>query len=330
MVVPTATLKPAIFPTSALEISPTASAYLEAALDIMQENGINRNEVDWPAARTEAFRRARHAQTEAETYDAIRYVMLLAGGRHSHFLAPAEASQSRQSTMSDSPAPRGKLLLEKLGFIAIEWFISNIPEEVTKYANSVQQIIRDLDAFEPCGWIIDLRENTGGNMWPMLAGLGPILGEGKAGAFIDPDGYTAEWSYKEGQALLGDEVLAEVTAPAYQLKTAAPPVAVLTGYHTTSSGEVMVISFRHRPETRSFGLSTGGLSTGNSGFPLSDGAMIILTAVNLADRIGQTYGSNIKPDELVGVKNGATIMDENIPQPAIDWLLVQPACAAQK
>jgi len=50
-----------------------------------------------------------------------------------------------------------------------------------------------------------------------------------------------------------------------------------------------------------------------------------------ADRTGQTYGDRIYPDELVDdVREFTSIMDEAIPQPAIDWLMSQPACAAQK
>jgi carboxyl-terminal processing protease len=223
------------------------------------------------------------------------------------------------------------LLLGKLGFIAIEGFASVMPEEQAKYATAVQQLIRDLDAQDPCGWIVDLREDTGGNMWPMLAGLGPILGDGKAGAFVDPDGYEEDWSYQDGQALEGDQVAVKVNGPAYELKAASPPVAVLTGVNTVSAGEAIVVAFRGRPHTCSFGLYTTGLSTANGGFPLSDGAWIILTTSVYADRTGQTYGDRIYPDELVDdVRKFTFIMDEAIPQPAIDWLMSQPACTAQK
>ena len=326
-----ATQKPAATATTALEISPTASAYLEAALDIIQNNSLHRQSVDWDALRTIAFQRAQHAQTAADTYDAIHFALRVGADQHSFFLTPKQMAQAQGATMSDSPAPRGKLLLGKLGFIAIEGFRSVDMEEEAKYATLVQQLIRDLDAQAPCGWIVDLRENTGGNMGPMLAGLGPILGEGKAGASVDPDGLAWDWSYNNGQALDGDAVVAQVNGPAYQLKVDSPPVAVLTGVNTASSGEAIVVAFRGRPQTRSFGLYTAGLSTGNSSFPLSDGAWIILTTVVFADRTGQTYGDRIYPDEVVDdVRKFALVMDEAIPQPAIDWLMTQPACTAQK
>ena len=56
--------------------------------------------------------------------------------------------------------------------------------------------------------------------------------------------------------------------------------------------------------------------------------MLILTTAFFADRTGQTYVSGVNPDVKVdGDEQMSIIMDEAIPQPAIDWLLAQPACA---
>ena len=51
----------------------------------------------------------------------------------------------------------------------------------TDYAKTLQDSIRARDRVGLIGWIVDLRGNSGGNMWPMLAGVGPVLGEGVAG-----------------------------------------------------------------------------------------------------------------------------------------------------
>jgi carboxyl-terminal processing protease len=119
------------------------------------------------------------------------------------------------------------LLLDKLGFIAIEGFECGNPEQKSEYATTLQQLIRDLDEQEPCGWMVDLHENTGGNKWPMLAGLGPIVGEREVGACIDPDGHKEIWSYRDGQAPAGEYIRTQVNGPAYELKATSPPVAVL-------------------------------------------------------------------------------------------------------
>ena len=327
-IAPTTTPAALATTTLAATITPEAADYLEAAITIMETNGINRLVVDWQALRSQAAEMARSAQTTAETYGAIRFALRAAGGRHSFFLTPQQAAAKAQTTMADSPPPRAKLLLDRLAYVALAGFGSTDPDEEARYATLVQHLIRNLDAEAPCGWIVDLRENTGGNMYPMLAGLGPILGEGVAGHFIDPEGLSTDWSYHAGQSFYGNEGATRVTGPAFHLQADQPPVAVLTGIRTASSGEAMVISFRGLPNTRSFGHYTAGLSTGNAGHTLSDGALIILTGVVMADRTGQAYGEAVPPDETVDdVRQFALLMDEAIPQPAVDWLLAQPACA---
>jgi carboxyl-terminal processing protease len=319
---------PSATATPELPISADASTYLEEALDIMQNNSLHRDSIDWEALRESAFKIAEHAQTPADTYGAIRYALSELGDHHSHFLTAEENTQRQQLTMNDIPQPRAKLLLGKLGFVAIEEFAGREGDE---YATAVQQLIRDIDTHQPCGWIVDLRENEGGGIGPMLAGLGPILGEGQVGASVDVNGSKQIWSYQDGRALAAGQVFAQVHGPAYELKTASPPVAVLTGMKTASAGEAIVVAFRGRPNTRSFGLYTAGVPTGNAGFILSDGAMIALTVAVFADRTGQTYDDRIYPDEWVDeVQKLTIIMDEIIPQPAIDWLLSQPACTVMQ
>ncbi len=55
----------------------------------------------------------------------------------------------------------------------------------------------------------------------------------------------------------------------------------LTDNQTAAPGSVAV-AFRGRPDTRSFGVRTCGLSTSNRGFVMSDGATLILTTATLA------------------------------------------------
>ena len=52
------------------------------------------------------------------------------------------------------------------------------------YAEALQRAIRMADRPGLIGWIVDLRTDGGGNMWPMMAGLGPILGEGIMGWIV--------------------------------------------------------------------------------------------------------------------------------------------------
>jgi carboxyl-terminal processing protease len=324
----TATPVPSATATPELPISAEASTYLEEALDIMQNNSLHRDSIDWQALRESASKIAEHAQMPADTYGAIRYALGELGDHHSHFLTHEQVTQMEQMAMSDIPQPRAKLLLDKLGFVAIGGFVGR---EGDKYATLVQQLIHEIDAQNPCSWIVDLREHTGGGIGPGIAGLGPILGEGQVGASVTVDGSKQIWAYQDGQALVDGFAYIQVSGPSYKLKASSPPVAVLTGMNTASAGEAIVVAFRGRPNTRSFGLYTYGVPTGNEGFTLSDGAVIALTVAVFADRTGQTYDDRIYLDEWVDEVQKLTIVsDEIIPQPAIDWLMSQPACAVMQ
>jgi len=100
-------------------------------------------------------------------------------------------------------------------------------------------------------------------------------------------------------------------------------VAVLTGRMTFSSGEAIAVAFRGRPDTRSFGLETGGLTTSNDEFLLSDGAWLLLTVSRFADRTGKVYSGPIVPDEVV---NPPETWPDPVLEAATAWLLSQPAC----
>lgn len=312
---------------------PTPSSYLEYALDLMEQNSVRKDQVNWDNLRANAFKLAEGAVEISDTYPAISVALTALGDHHSFFLTPDEVNQMQAFTTKDFPAPQGKILDKKLGYIFFAGFASSNPDEINKLADTLQQIIRTLDAEQPCGWIVDLRANTGGNMWPMLAGIGPVLGEGQVGAFLDANGDKTYWYYFNGQSftsdqadldgessLPNDQIAVQVINP-YQLSGPTPPVAVLTSNQTASSGEAIVVAFRHRPNTRSFGQATMGLSTANGGFPLADGAMIFLTVATFVDREEEIYGMAISPDEITPVSD-----KKEVPQEAIDWLMSQPAC----
>ena len=72
--------------------------------------------------------------------------------------------------------------------IVIPLFSSQQRKDIDDYAAKVQNVIAELALKNPRGWIVDLRGNGGGNMWAMLAGVGPILGEGEPGASLQEDG----------------------------------------------------------------------------------------------------------------------------------------------
>lgn len=315
---PTPTSTPIRTPTALP--SPTqlldAQQYLSEALDIIQNNALNSDKVDWPKVRDIAFMYENNAKTSADTYDSIRFALEQLGDHHSAFVTPEIVNQDNNSTIYNYPRPTGKLLENKIGYVALFEFNAQAEDEMNKHADEIQNIIIELDEQSVCGWMVDLQENLGGNMYPMIAGLGALIGEGDLGSFKDATGHTTNWFYRDGQA--GEEGMpyVGVSHPEFLFDPNETPVAVLIGPRTASAGEATAISFRGRPNTRFFGEPSYGLTTGNQGFPLSDGAMIILTVAVELDRTGQEYGGSITPD----------VITSNPESDASNWLLAQSAC----
>ncbi len=279
-------------------ISTAARTYLDSLLDIMQANSINRKTIDWTAFRQAVSEQAGNAQTIADLAPAIRTALGLLNDRHSSFQKAdgTYISNPKSAGCTDIAAPQPQVPAD-IGYVRIGGFSGNAAAS-QQFASSIQEAIKAADSAALAGWLVDLRDNGGGNMWPMIAGVGPVLGEGTVGFFFDPDDQKSTWEYRNGGSLLDGNPL--VTVPgSYTLRRPNPKVAVLTNHRIASSGEATVIAFRGRPDTRSFGAATCGLSTSNRGFPLSDGAMLILTTATMADRTGTKYGVPVPPDEAI-------------------------------
>ena len=295
---------------------PTATSglvYLNGLIDIMQANSVNRLRIDWTSFRAQVTAAAGGAATIADTYPAIGVALGLLDDHHSFYRHADRLngiSNPRFPGGCNVPAIPTPPVPDDIGYVRITATGAQGDAQVV-FAEAIQQQIRDRDRENLAGWIVDLRGNGGGNMWPMLAGIGPILGEGVVGYFINATSERSPWAF-DGRSSVSNGFVA-VTTAGVTLKRSAPRVAVLTNTAVASSGEAMVVAFRGRPNTRSFGLPTCGVPTANRTFNLSDGGQLVLTTAVDADRTLTSYDSPIVPDEMIAAP-------EAMVQRAIDWL----------
>lgn len=207
--------------------------------------------------------------------------------------------------LDKSPTPHGRLLREGIGYV--ELFVQGDPDDRQRYTDAAQDAIRAALGQGARGWIVDLRRNRGGNMWPMLAGIGPLLGEGQVGAFVEHDGPKESWHYISGAAQYADRssgqlsVVMQASDPVPPLDPQTTPVAVLTSRFTESAGEMTLVAFLGRPNTRTFGESSAGLTTAVGMEELEDGAILGLAMSVCADRSGRVYSGVVAPDEQVSI-----------------------------
>ena len=289
-----------------------AENYLNEVLDIMEANSIHRNTIDWTDFRNRVFQKVGTAQTIDETYGGIHEALTLLGDNHSFFRKPnGDGVFGERLVRCSIESVSSVSIPETIGYVKVSGF-SGSSEEGVSFADEIQDQIRSEDGPDIIGWVVDLRANTGGNMWPMLAGIGPVLGEGIAGHFVDPDDNQSNWGYKNGASIINGNSVVSVST-SYQLINENPRVAVLLDNGIASSGEAVAIAFVGRENTRSFGSPTCGLSTANRSFALSDDAQLFLTVSYMADRYLNLYGTPIIPD--------VEVSSEEIIDQAVAWLL---------
>ncbi|MER6126290.1 S41 family peptidase [Streptomyces sp. NPDC001795] len=309
---------------AATDMSPSARTYLSQALNIMEKHSLLRHKIDWADLRSRAFSQARGARKTADTYGAIDSALYALGDGHSVFWEPEQAKERYGASAVNFDGLEGRSLKSGVGYISLPG-VQGSQETYDQYVRQGRSAVAKAGAGEACGWVVDLRSDTGGNMWPMLAVVGPILGDGNVGAFVGADGSKSVWSIKHGSPY--EDGKSAGWGDGRPLAKSAPPVAVLAGKQTASAGEAVVVAFRGRPDTRFFGEQTYGVPTGNEPHRLSDGAVLILTEVKDADRTGRAYDAPIPPDvEIVKDPRPVARNRDEALQAAQSWLLKQAAC----
>lgn len=288
--------------------------YLSDFFGYAKEYALDRDRMDWATLEQDATALAARADTMPQVYEALNFTLRRID-RHS-FLSPPREHKGWAKGNNDEDAvdpnlkyPTGRRVEDQMVYLWVPGVSSGHAKTLDAYADSLRNLIAALDGPRVAEWVVDLRPNTGGNCWPMLSGIGPLLGPGVCGYFMQKDGSRAEaWSYREGGSYLDGKLLHQVKTP---YKTINPArVAVLYGPKTSSSAEVLAIAFRGLPNTHSFGRPTGGYSTGNLTIRLSDGAAILITTSVYGDRHKTAYGAAVLPDVPVGSTSGIDAASE--------------------
>ena len=221
---------------------------------------------------------------------------------------PAAGTESAPGT-----APEVRALSSGVGYVMVPAFGS---------IDSSRAPVCDEPAFRACsrgsvcesaGWIVDLRQDGGGNMWPMLAGLQPFLGTGVLGYFQGPSRERATLARRPGipggtglagESRLGSSRGADRAAHRQLWRSGDDRIP------RTPADPVV------RPPDRWPGQCQPLV-------PLPDGGMMaLMTAVDV-DREGIVYGHKVDPD--VTVPDGENGTDAAL-NAATSWVRAKSGC----
>jgi carboxyl-terminal processing protease len=191
--------------------SPAVRKYLEEVVSIMQANSINRAAINWNDFKQNLLAQVSGAQTIEQAYPAVEFAIVALGDKHTQFYGARPLKRPEAPTAKQPPIYPDEPVPGDIGYIRIPWVVGS-QEKLDAYIAQVQAQIKERDKPGLKGWLVDLRGNMGGNMWPMLVGVGPVLGEDTLGYSFDSNKTKTAWRYEKGKALGDGDIQAE-TAP---------------------------------------------------------------------------------------------------------------------
>jgi len=303
--------------TSSTSASKEVRKYLDKFLDIIKNNALYSDSINWIELETKVTSLSAGMNKIDEckpVIDTIMRTLWKAGDNHSFFLTKNETKVTRSNTY-EAKESEGRYLENGIAYVKIPPIASMNNSVGESFANRVQTQIKNLDQSQSItGWVVDLRHNTGGSMYPMFVGISPLIKDETFGYIIGPK------NQKEMPLIVKNGRFGPIKVDApYKIKNQSSRIAVLIDSMTGSSGEFTAIAFKGLPNVRFFGYPSGGATTSNNTYVLSDGSMLLLSAAYMADRNKQKYLPKIFPDVIISSANVDTNVDATL-EAAKHWL----------
>ncbi|MCE9619167.1 MAG: hypothetical protein K8R92_04590 [Planctomycetes bacterium] len=332
----TTTAEPAPAPQSSSAAFPT-----DELLATLRSHSVHRHHVDWPKVEPDIRARVARAATDDEKAAAIvglfaqmndvHSVLQIQGRSHLHYEGLDEdARQKLLPLLEREQAQSGKvaacLLDGRFGYVLVPTMAAYTPEQIEHFAHDLSRRITEIADQKPAGWIVDLRLNGGGNLYPMLLGLGSLLGEGVVGGTIDADGRAVQQWVLKSDGLYWRDSGEDRRFVAMDLSLRRPdataPVVVLLGPMTRSSGQATALAFKGRPRTLLLGEPTAkGYTTVTNPISFGPDVTLSLAVGYMADRNGNACELLVLPEEtVIGGDSFDDLKEDRKVREAIKWL----------
>lgn len=273
-------------------------AYVRQAL-VGLDAGIHADSPQWEEARGTAL-----SDLEGEGMDPI-YSLLdrlarIAGGGHSSFTPPDLARKSLASTSSsaDFPLPTAETVDGGIAMVRLPGFFSDDPESWQRYTDEGISQINAVSPAAKCGWILDLRNNSGGSIYSILGAVTLLIDDGDVLSYIYPDGHQVSLDVQGARITAPDGSIWSDSAVPFPDKD-SPRIAVLQDEGTVSAAEAIIVALHGQDGVRTFGRETRGFTTLNNLVFMDDGGVLAITVAHNQDRQGRVYDGPIVPDQQV-------------------------------
>ena len=274
---------------------PEPKRVLDSILIVAKNNSLYKENVDWDVLEKEVYTRFIDSDTITSIIKPVQHLLNQLGDFHGslflngqHYRGNVKVTrdvsydyQSKdyiskmssifQKTLNQDTI-KGFITTEKIAYLEIPMMMPYGGDGNDVIANTlkIRNKICELKSKNPIGWILDLRGNLGGNMYPMLMGLAEILplkinmgGDSKDGKSINQ-----KWKMENGIFYYGENSYPNIPKLNCQFLEQKNKIAVLIGRYTASSGEVVACALKTQEKIQLFGEQTSGATTANQWTPI--------------------------------------------------------------
>jgi C-terminal processing protease CtpA/Prc len=280
-----------------LYFSATSSVYgqpkevitlLDSTISIMQQHSVNARLVNWGKMRKQSLDDAKRLSSPYQ-------------------LGPVKGAGVKTALLEDN-----------IGYLRIPGMQFTGKQDTDKNAQQLNDSLCYLLDRHVKGLVIDLRQNGGGAMYPMILGVQQLLEKGQIGSFESKK--SEKWYLTDDSFSFDTTVLATIK-PRCAIDGRTIPISFLISPPTGSSAEFLLIAFRGRPKTVLVGTKTAGFISGIEGFQINDAASVLLSTSYGKDRSGTVYKAAFKPDILVtSVDSFNNLSEDEKVKQAVKWL----------
>ncbi len=281
-------------------------SFVDTSIELIRSNAVDTSNIK--SIESNLYNRAKDLNSVSDLAPLYSEVFELLNDHHGGLKYKDKTYGWNKPSVSANTYLKGKLKTEKavvsqvinktIAYIRIPGNDDFSFKKVDSIANDIITHINKINSAKINGWIIDLRVNTGGNMYPILLGLKEFIGSDNIvfGGFRNSKGESSgKWEIRDGKMLIDDIVLERKTQLRIPLKKDIP-IVILTSCYTASAGEMTTISLIGRKNTFIVGEPTADYTTAVQGFRINEYAGLNLSTDYVIDRNSKIYKSNIQPD----------------------------------
>ena len=322
-------------------------AILDSIIHIVKENSLYTDTVDWNIVRKEILDMYTDNDSLSSLQKPIEYMFTTLGDFHGFAVVNGQqyrGTVERERTVSydykeedyltkmseiyqktsTSNEISSTVLNNSIAYIQIPMIINNYGNDSLNiaYTVKIRNKICELSKKHPKGYIIDLRANIGGTMWPMFSGLGVLFPNMKLGG--DTKGgktLHSKWSLIDGNMHIDEYSIPNMPSLNCTIDIEHKKIAVLIGRYTLSSGEAVASGLKGQNNIQLFGETTFGASTTNSWFSISQNVSINPAIAYYTSLDNTVHKDGITPDvEIVEDFDFENLTHGKVIDAAIQWI----------